>query len=239
VKRLAARFLVSSIASTVAVVMLASPAPGVTGQITRADATPDWSRGSVAGSVAVLPPAVFGLYASAASAYVVPSAFVCHAEQLPGYFPVTPYPGAVRVVWFAYGDQDQSFDLPNVALDGGISPRVCLYATYKNLTLPGVWNATLLASRSFVVPSPSPTQGQSPVVTLSRATALAKAKSALAKRFGNAYKRGKRKRLACRKKSSTRYRCTFSFRYHGKRRKGNVTVAMEPGGAITTRINRR
>ena len=127
-----------------------------------------------------------------------------------------------------------------VPLDNGISPHICLYATHKNLTLPGVWNATLLASRFFTVPAPPP-QGPAPatVVTLSRATALSKARSALKKRFGKAYKRGKRKRLSCAKRSSTRHRCTYSFRYRQKRQKGTVTVAIKPDGSFMTKIKRR
>ncbi len=236
-KRLAARFLVASAASTVAGVLLASSAMAATGQITRADATADWSQGSVAGSVAELPPPALNLFGSAAIAFVVPNSFVCDAQNLPGYFPSSPYEGAIRWIWTG---GDESFDLPNVPLDNGISPRICLYATHKNLTLPGVWNATLLASRFFTVPAPP--QGPPPpakVVTLSRATALSKARSALKKRFGQAYKRGKRKRLSCAKRSSTRYRCTYSFRYRKQRREGIVTVSTKQNGAITTKIKRR
>jgi len=236
-KRLAARFLVASIASTVAGILLASSAPAATGQITRADATADWSQGRVAGSVAGLPPPALYLFGSAAMAFVVPNGFVCDAQSLPGYFPSSPYDGAIRLIWTG---GDESFDLPNVPLDNGISPRICLYATHKNLTLTGVWNATLLASRFFTIPAPPP-QGPAPatVVTLSRATALSKARSALKKRFGKAYKRGKRKRLSCAKRSSTRHRCTYSFRYRQKRQKGTVTVAIKPDGSFMTKIKRR
>ena len=204
--------------------MFASSAPAATGQITRADATADWSQGSVAGSVAGLPPPALYLFGSAAMAFVVPNSFVCDAQNLPGYFPSSPYDGAIRLIWMG---GDESFDLPNVPLYKGISPRICLYATHKNLTLPGVWNATLLASRFFTAPAT--------VVTLSRATALSKARSALKKRFGKAYKRGKRKRLSCAKRSSTRHRCTYSFRYRQKRQKGTVTVAIKPDGSFMTR----
>jgi hypothetical protein len=237
-KRLAARFLVASFASTVAGVMLASSAIAATGQITRADATADWSQGSVAGSVAGLEPASYGID-SWARAYVVPNGAVCTAFEV--YDPKPP--DDFKVIWeSASGDQNPSFDLPDVTLNSGISPRVCLYSVYRaNFWLPGVYYRTLLASRFFTVPPPPPplAQGTPPVATLSRATALSKATSALKKRFGKAYKRGKRKRLSCAKQSSTRYRCAFSFRYRKKRRQGIAIVSIKPNGAITTKIKRR
>jgi hypothetical protein len=234
-KRFAARFLVASIASTVAGVMLASSAPAATGQISRADATADWSHGSIAGSVSDFPPPTHRAWS--ARAYVVANGVVCHSNDFPD-----PYPVAPQLVWESVpGDQNPSFDIPDVALNSGISPRICLYGVYEHQTLPGQgYYRTLMASRFFTVPPPPP-QGTPPpttVVALSRATAVSKARSALKKRFGKAYKRGKRKRLSCAKRSSTRYRCTFSFRYR-KKRKGIVIVSIKPNGAVTTKIRQR
>lgn len=105
---------------------------------------------------------------------------------------------------------------------------------------------TLSASRTFTVrPAPvtprppSTPQPKTAAVTLSRTTVYAKAKSALKARYGRAYRRGKRKRLSCGKRSSTRYRCTFSFRHRKKLRKGIVTVAIGPDGSVSTEIKRR
>ena len=239
-KRLAVRIVGASIASTVAGVVLASSALGATGQITRADATADWSQGSVAGSVAGLDPASFEIF-SWARAYVVPNGAVCTGIEV--YDPKPP--DDFKVVWeSSSGDQNPSFDLPEVTLNRGISPRVCLYSVYKaNYWLPGVHYRTLLASRLFTAPPPPrpPTQGMPvpTVVSLSRPTALSKAKSALEKRFGKAYRRGQRKRLRCSKQTSTRYLCRFSFRYGKGHQAGTVTVARKPNGSVTTKIKRR
>jgi hypothetical protein len=213
-----------------------APFWGTTGQITRADASPDWTHGSIAGSVSGLPPTTH--HTSFAVAYVVPNGAVCYANEFPN-----PNPGVPKLVWESpRGNQNPSFDIPEVPLDSGTSPRICLYGVYEYLfALPGAAsNYTFLASRFFTVPPPPPSpQGKRSEVTLSRGTALSKAKSALKKRFGKAYKRSKRKRLRCSKRSSARYLCTFSFRYRKKRQDGTVTVAIKPNGSVTTKIKRR
>ena len=239
-KRLAMTTVLASTAVLGAVSLCAGSVLAATGQITRADATADWSRGSVAGSVAGLPPSVYAFYNSFAAAYVVPNGFACHPQEIPGYFPVSPYPGAIRQIWTsAPADQNPSFDLPYVPLDNGRSPRICLYAVYKALTLPGVNNATLLASRSFAVPPPAqstpPTTQSQPPVTLSRAAALSKARSALKKRFGRTYTRAERKRLSCARRSATRRICAFSFRYKAKRRAGTVRVQRRANGTVAAK----
>ena len=140
-------------------------------------------------------------------------------------------------------DRNPSFDIPDVPLNIGISPRICIYGVYEYLFWPGALDQTLLASRLFTVPPPPPlpsppAQGEKSAVTLRRGTALSKARSALKRRFGKAYRRGNRKRLRCRKQSSTQYLCTFSFRHRKKRRDGTLTVAIKPNGSVTTKIKR-
>jgi hypothetical protein len=209
---------------------------GTTAQITRADASPDWTHGSIAGSVSDLPPQTHHVWD--ARAYVAPNGSVCQAKEFPF--------GLTRIVWESsedrnsfFTDRNPSFDIPDVLLNIGISPRLCLYGIFRYFGVGQVLDRTLLATRLFTVPPPvPPPPGQKSEVTLSRGTAFSKARSALKKRFGTAYKRGKRKRLRCSKRSSTRYRCTFSFRHRKKRQHGTVTVAIKPNGSVTTKIKR-
>jgi hypothetical protein len=227
------------IALVLAGLVLPTSALAVTGQITRADASPDWTHGSIAGFASEV-----GAYRwrfSVARAYVVPNGAVCFVTALPN-----PNPSlGVELVWESgLYEQNPSFDLPDVPLNSGISPQLCLYAGLYNIYLP-TGSPLLLANTSFAVPSPPSTPQPLPpppktaAVTLSRAAAYTKAKSALRARFGRVYRRGKRKRLSCAKQSSTRYRCTFSFRYRKKLRKGTVTVAIQPDGSVTMKIRRR
>ena len=240
-KRLAAIAVFASTAVLAASCTIPASAIAATGQITRADASADWTHGSIAGSVSGLAPPTH--HVSYAVAYVVPNDAACYANSFPG-----PNPGVAKV-WesaiAAFADQDQSFDFPDVLLNSGMSPRICLYSVYEHLFVPGESPyPTLLASRFFTVPPPPPptfppTQGRESEVTLSRGSALSKARSALSKRFGKAYEHGKRKRLRCRKRSSTRSLCTFSFRYRKKRQNGIVTVAIKANGSVTTKVKRR
>jgi hypothetical protein len=209
-----------------------------TGEITRADASPDWAHGSIAGSVSGLPPTTHHI--SYARAYVVSNGAVCYPNSLPD-----PNSEATKLVWESpRGNQNPSFDIPDVPLNVGVSARICLYGVYDYIfVIGGSSERRLLASRFFTVPPPPPpasppAQEKKSEVTLSRGTALSKAKSALKKRFGKAYKHGKRKRLRCSKQSPARYLCTFSFRYRKKRQDGTVAVAIEPNGSVTTKIKR-
>jgi subtilisin family serine protease len=75
------------------------------------------------------------------------------------------------------------------------------------------------------------------VTQLPRLTARAarsKAKAALKRRYGRAYRHGRKKRLSCSRRSSTRYRCRFGFVYAGKRHSGRVTVELTGKGVKTT-----
>jgi hypothetical protein len=206
---------------------------GTTAQITRADASPDWTHGSIAGSVSGPPTPTHHVWD--ARAYVAPNGAVCRAKEFPD-----PNSGGTRIVWQSSLDRNPSFDIPDVPLNIGISPRLCLYGIYRYLFGFGeVLDRTLLATRLFTVPPPvPPPQGKKSEFRLSRGTAFSKARSALKKRFGTAYERGKRKSLRCGRRSSTRYFCTFSFRHRKKRQHGSVTVSMKPNGSVTTRIRR-
>ena len=205
-----------------------------TAEITLADASPDWSHGSIAGSVTKVPPPTH--HVSYAAAYVVAHDAVCLDSRWS--------PPNAKLVWESpHGvllwDENPRFDVQNLTLNIGPSPRICLYGVYWHVfTWPWTFEHTLLASRVFTVPPPPPPVQQKPEVTLSRGTAVSKAKAALNKRFGAAYKRGKRKRLRCSKRSSTRYLCRFSFRYEEKRRHGTVTVTAKQNGSVTTKVRR-
>jgi hypothetical protein len=188
--------------------------------------------------VSGLPPTTHHI--SYARAYVVSNGAVCYPNSLPD-----PNSEATKLVWESpIGNQNPSFDIPDVPLNSGVSPRICLYGVYEYIfVIGGSSERRPLASRFFTVPPPPPpasppAQEKKSEVTLSRGTALSKAKSALKKRFGKAYKHGKRKRLRCSKQSPARYLCTFSFRYRKKRQDGTVAVAIEPNGSVTTKIKR-
>jgi hypothetical protein len=79
---------------------------------------------------------------------------------------------------------------------------------------------------------PSTKQAQTP--SLSKAVALSKAKSALRRKYGRAYKRG-RKHLACRRQSARKYSCNFTVRYRKQKHTGTVTVRLTSEG-IETRV---
>jgi hypothetical protein len=234
-------FLAMTAAVSVALAVSASawadlPDWGTTAQITRADASPDWTHGSIAGAVSGLPTPTHHVWN--ARAYVAPNGAACPPKEFPD-----PSAGLTRIVWESHVDRNPSFDIPDVSLNIGISPRICIYGVYEYFFWPGVSDQTLLASRLFTVPPPPPppfppAQGEKSAVMLRRGTALSKARSALKRRFGKAYRRGNRKRLRCSKQSSTRYLCTFSFRYRKKRRDGTLTVAIKPNGSVTTKIKR-
>jgi hypothetical protein len=205
-----------------------------TGEITRADASPDWAHGSIAGSVSGLPPPTH--HVSYAQAYVVSSGAACYPDSLPA-----PDSTDTKLIWESTrGTQSAAFDIPEVPLNVGLSPRVCVYGVYDYIF--GYWGSferKLLASRSFTaLPPPPPPREQEAAATLSHATAFSRARSALAKRFGKAYKHGKRKRLRCGKRSPTRYLCTFSFRHRKRRQAGTVTVVIKPNRSVTTKIER-
>jgi hypothetical protein len=101
-----------------------------------------------------------------------------------------------------------------------------------------------VASRIFTVqpPAPPPPVPPSPVSPtgssqpasqlgsgLSKSRALSVARKALTRRYRRAYRRGKRKRLRCHR-SGEKYRCSYSFRYHKKVRRGTVIVRSTADG---------
>jgi hypothetical protein len=143
-----------------------------------------------------------------------------------------------KLVWESpRGIQGASFDIPDVPLNVGLSPHVCLYGVWDYIFgYGGSYERRLLATRFFTVLPPPPSAQSG--VTLSRGTALSRAGSALRRRFGRTYRRGLRKRLICDRRSPSRYRCTFSFRYRKQRQRGTVTVVMRPDGSVTTKIKR-
>jgi hypothetical protein len=81
--------------------------------------------------------------------------------------------------------------------------------------------------------SPPASTQQAPRVVLSKALAVSKAKAALSKKYGRAYKRGRR-RLSCNRRSSQVYACSFTLRYRKKKRSGTVTVRTTTAGIKTT-----
>jgi hypothetical protein len=77
------------------------------------------------------------------------------------------------------------------------------------------------------------TQQKTQTLSLSKKQATSRAKLALARKYGRAYKRGKR-RLSCKRQSSSAYRCSFSLRYKKKRHSGSVTVRATAAGIKAT-----
>jgi TolB protein len=74
---------------------------------------------------------------------------------------------------------------------------------------------------------------------LSSGAAKTEAQVALVRRFRRAYVNGTRKRVSCKRLSSKRYRCAFSFRYRKYRPAGFATVQERAAGVFGTRIKRR
>lgn len=213
---------------------------GTTGEITRADASPDWLHGSIAGYLTGLPPSRYpetGAEIWDALAFVQPASYAC--EPLNPYYIISG-DGADKRVKLAWRGA-ASFDIDDFPLDGSPDQRVCLYEHHEYLQLPdGGGYYTLLADRLLTVPQPPPPQTQSgpKQATLSKTTAVSRAKAALKRQFGGKYKRGKRKRLHCVRRSSTHYRCSFSFRYRQRRQAGKVIVRRKPSGTVTATIKR-
>ena len=222
-----------------ALIALAASSPaaalGTAGEVTRADASPDWLHGSIAGYVTGLPPSRYpetGAEIWDAFAFVQPASYACYA--------FTPhYLGDKRVKLAWRGTT--SFDIADFPLDGSYGQRVCLYEHHEFLQLPdGGGYYRLLADRLLAVPqppAPAPPKPQSaPQATLSKTTARSRAKAALKQRFGRKYRHGKRKRLHCARRSSTRYRCSFSFRYRQQRQAGKVIVRQQPNGTVAATV---
>lgn len=212
---------------------------GTTGEVTRAVASPDWLHGSIAGYVTGLPPNNWA-ETWAGIAFVQPASYPCDSRN--PYYINPGYGGDKRVKRAWYGTT--SFDIADFPLDGSYGPRACLYEHHEYLTLPdggGVYR--LLADRLLTVPQPPPPPHTPPKpqsgpkqATLSKTTAVSRAKAALKRRFSGKYKRGKRKRLHCVRQSSTKYRCSFSFRHRQQRQAGNVIVRRKPNGTVTATI---
>jgi hypothetical protein len=85
--------------------------------------------------------------------------------------------------------------------------------------------------------APSGSIQQVPSLGLSKAVALSKAKTALSRKYGRIYKRGKR-RVSCKRRSAREYRCSFSLRYRKKKRLGTVKVLATSTGVKVT-VKRR
>jgi hypothetical protein len=90
----------------------------------------------------------------------------------------------------------------------------------------------VLPATGSPVPPPAPLTTHA--LTLSKQVAVSKAKAALAKKYGRAYRRGSRKRLSCTRLTATSYRCRYRFTYRRKRRAGKVLVKATPAGVKVT-----
>jgi hypothetical protein len=119
-----------------------------------------------------------------------------------------------------------------------VGPAETVTCTFTNLEQGSVTKEAQPDHAQGFAPTNQPQQHQAtaPRVTLSRAAARSKAKSALKRRFRRAYLRGTGKRLSCARLSASSYRCPFSFRYGKKRRAGNVTVKQQAAGTLTARV---
>jgi hypothetical protein len=255
---------------TVATALAISPggaSADVTGNIDYAEATPDWTYGSFAGSIT---------YTNCASRVqcdwtgivtVQPTTYACDSND--------PLPSGDRNVSLVAGTGTQStdgtvmFSKQNWPIIRGVyGQRLCLYL-WEQGTIhepdpfcqiapqfcdPGGVDRALyffstVAQRIFTVSSLSPPAPPAPpsvapntvriLPPLTRKVASSKAKRALARKYGRAYKRGKRKRLSCSRRSSLSYRCKFSFKYRRKRHSGHVVVVSTDTGIKTTVRARR
>jgi hypothetical protein len=257
--------------ATLVAVMLSlggATAQASSGTITRAVATPDWTRGSFAGSFTwdgcVADPQAPCDWTPIAT--VAPSApgHACLGDEASDSDPNT------QVVWSGArqtANGTAMVDQADVAILPGVrGQRLCFSVvyipTYRDpscvaqapdpTTCPYTTQprGLHLAEALFTTPA---TEGEAPYVPppiittppppapppaasaplLTKATASASARRALAKRYGRAYRRATRKRLTCGRTSRTVQRCTFSFRYR-KRYRGVVTVRSTPSGIKTS-----
>jgi hypothetical protein len=247
----------------VAALLFAAPASGnPTGAIATATTHADWSDGSFTGSAGFDasscpdgPPCTWR-----ADLTIQPNTRGCNAlNWLPDGDPeVLAIWGSGDQA--SYGTV--TFDLKDQPLlQGVIGQRACLYVAYSSPVVQGE-QRTILGSVDmyhFTIverlpaggggtdgaaavevapvefsPAPGTTNKAPPIAVLSRTTAVAKAKSALKRRYGRSYKRAKRKRLSCAKQSPQVYRCGFSFRDRKRKRSGTVTVSRTSAGIRVT-----
>jgi hypothetical protein len=256
------RRLLAVTAVLMGLVFPATAVANPTGQITRAASTPDGAHGSFAGSVTYdgsgcADPCHWRAFLTVQPWRFEPPLYNCNAGDW-------SYSGdpSVLVAWessdqttypatVAFDGQDFPI-VPNVA-----DQRVCLYIAYTS----GPEEETVLIippSLTFTVDPPTgggggggsggggggtggggsagstpSTQQKTQTLSLSKQQATSRAKSALARKYGRAYKRGKR-RLSCKRQSSSAYRCSFSIRYRKKRHSGSVTVRATTAGIKAT-----
>jgi hypothetical protein len=230
-----------------------------TGEITTATRYSDWSVGSFSGSASFDETSCPGAPCNW-RAELTTQSIGCAADPWPpasSESVLTLWSSEIQMQ-----DGTVSFDEHDRALLPGVADqRLCLYIAYTSPVVQGEI-AVIAASRTnFTIADPPPpgdggggggsggggggagavspgtgTQVQTnpPAATLSSANALAKAKAALKKKFGRAYRKGKKKHLSCAKQSATVYRCSFSFRNRKKKRSGTVTVRQTASGIKTT-----
>lgn len=236
----------------------AAAADATIATITQATATPDWTRGNLAGSVTYDCPAT--PCAWSADAALEPTLYTC-ADVTFGDLIGSGGDPNIKVIWLAgegwsgpngtgeflsdqfHSSGSVSFNLPNYPILSGVyGQRLCLFISEL---VVDVEIRRPVAQRNLVVTTPAPptpppsssmpttfAPAKSPV--LSRGSAERKVKTALARKFGRSYRHGKHKRLSCNRLSSTSYRCRYSFTYRRKRRAGVVFVRVKPGGLKVT-----
>jgi Tol biopolymer transport system component len=218
-----------------------TPNPPPPNPITRAVVTPDWKLASFDGTVSVPSGGYQSVYA--AYVYIVPGGATCYYNDYPDTYLTRVATGG-------------SFHYQNYPINASPGARICVYLNHEYLAYPGGSGGlpvghsdwALVASRAFTVEQPPASQpltsqktstaapDQAPTVTLSVTTVKAKAKSALKRRFGRAYVRGKKKALSCKRLSASSFRCRFSFMYRKKRHSGNVSVSRQANGTLAAKI---
>jgi hypothetical protein len=133
----------------------ASPADASTGQFSRAEATPDWTHGSFAGS-ATWTSCNAGCKGWFAVVMVEPSTYTCEAEDWAG-----PYDPNVQMLWNSGGQSANgtvSFDQSGVSILTGVyGQRLCLIGV-QTTTVPEIGTfveSQLLANAIMRVETPS------------------------------------------------------------------------------------
>ena len=153
-----------------------------TAQITRADASPDWTRGSITGSVSGLPTPTHHVWN--VRAYVAPNGAACHPKEFPD-----SSAGLTRMVWESHVGRS-CLRHPRCAVGHrDIASHLHLWRLRVSLSGRECWTKRSWRARSLTVPPPPatsvPTRSrEKSAVTLRRGTALSKARSALKKRSG-------------------------------------------------------
>ena len=234
-------------------ILLAEPASASSGQINHAYANQDWTRGSFAMSV-TWTDCGSGPCSWLPVATVQPTlpSYSCHGDEALDSDPNT------RNVWSG-GNQSANgtvaTDISDVPILSGVQgQRLCVSVIEQRQIRDPVCVAQapvfgmdpndcpfinqivyhVLATKLLTLQPGTAAQAGGDALT--KSTARKSARRALKRKFGRRYKRGKRKRLNCAKKSETKFKCRVKWVYDNDKYKGKVVVKMTGSGYVRVTV---